>query len=141
MDVALSEEVRAARTAGRPLVTLESSVLAQGLPFPDNLASQHACEAAVRRAGAVPALVAVVRGQLRCGLSDSEVESLAKGEGHPRKVGGRDLAPALAGSRCPAVADRPTARSWREWHGLSSPSLGGGLRDGPVVRRSRPGKP
>ncbi len=96
MDVALSEEVRSARTSGQPLVALESSVLAQGLPFPENLTSQHACEAAVRGAGAVPALVAVVRGQLRCGLSASEVESLAKGEGHPQKVGARDLAPTLA---------------------------------------------
>jgi len=96
MDVALSEEVRTARTLGLPLVALESSVLAQGLPYPENLTSQRACEAAVRGAGAVPAMVAMVRGRLCCGLSPEAVESLAKGEGQPRKVGARDLAPALA---------------------------------------------
>ncbi len=66
MDVVLSEEVLAAHTARGPLVVMESSVLAQGLPFPENLASTRACEAAVRGLGAVPALVAVVAGQVRC---------------------------------------------------------------------------
>ncbi|MGO9828500.1 MAG: pseudouridine-5'-phosphate glycosidase [Myxococcaceae bacterium] len=95
MDVAFSQEVEAARTAGRPLVVLESSVLAQGLPFPDNLAAQHACESAVRAVGAVPAVVAVVEGQVRCGLSAEEVAALAQGH-RARKVGARDLAPAVA---------------------------------------------
>ncbi len=98
MDVVLSEEVKAARTAGRPVVALESSVLAQGLPFPENLGAQRACEAAVRTAGAVPAVVAVLDGRVRCGLSDGEVESLAQGPGRS-KVGARDLAPAVAAGR------------------------------------------
>lgn len=96
MDVLLSEEVRAARTARLPLVALESSVLAQGLPFPDNLSAVRACEAAIRAVGAVPAMVAVLGGQVRCGLSSAEVEALAKGEWQTRKVGARDLAPAVA---------------------------------------------
>ncbi|MGO8970032.1 MAG: pseudouridine-5'-phosphate glycosidase [Myxococcaceae bacterium] len=96
MDVTLSEEVRAARAEGLPLVVLESSVLAQGLPFPENLAAQRACEAAVRAAGAVPAVVAVLDGRVRCGLSTEEVELLAQGPGRTRKVGARDLAPAVA---------------------------------------------
>jgi len=96
MDVAVSDEVRAALKARRPVVALESSVLAQGLPFPDNLRAQRACEAAVRLAGAVPALVAVVGGRVRCGLSASEVELLANGQLVARKVGARDLAPAVA---------------------------------------------
>ena len=79
-----------------PLVALESSVLAQGLPYPDNLSAVHACEAAIRAVGAVPAMVAVLGGRLRCGLSPAEVERLAKGEWQARKVGARDLAPAVA---------------------------------------------
>ena len=94
MDVVLSDEVHAARTAGLPLVALESSVLAQGLPFPESLDSARACEAAVRAAGAVPAMVAVVDGRVRCGLSAKDVEALAKGGA--RKVAARDLAPAVA---------------------------------------------
>jgi len=96
VDVVLSEEVLAAQTARVALVVMESSVLAQGLPFPENLASHRACEAAVRAAGAVPATVAVVDGELRCGLSSPEVEALARGEWRAKKVGARDLAPAMA---------------------------------------------
>jgi pseudouridylate synthase len=95
VDVLLSEEVSRARAARAPLVVLESSVLAQGLPFPESLAAARACETVVRAAGAVPALVAVLDGRVRCGLSPAEVAALARGEGHPRKVGARDLAPAM----------------------------------------------
>lgn len=79
-----------------PLVVLESSVLAQGLPFPDNLSAVRACEAVVRAVGATPAMVAVLGGRVRCGLSEAEVEGLARGEWQARKVGARDLAPTLA---------------------------------------------
>jgi pseudouridylate synthase len=96
LDVVLSEEVLAARAAHAAVVVLESSVLVQGLPFPENLASARTCEAAVRAAGAVPAMVAVVDGRVRCGLSGEEVRTLAQGEPRPRKVGARDLAPAVA---------------------------------------------
>jgi pseudouridylate synthase len=96
VDVLVSEEVRAAQARRVPVVVMESSVLAQGLPFPENLAAVRACEAAVRAAGAVPAMVAVLAGRVRCGLSAQEVEGLAKGEWRASKVGGRDLAPTVA---------------------------------------------
>jgi pseudouridylate synthase len=96
MDVVLSKEVLTAQAAHVALVVLESSVLAQGLPFPENLAAHAACELAVRGAGAVPAMVAVLEGAVRCGLSRAEVETLAQGEWRARKVGARDLAPAVA---------------------------------------------
>jgi pseudouridine-5'-phosphate glycosidase len=95
MDVVLSEEVEAARAQGSPVVVLESSVLAQGLPFPASLEAARACEEAVRRAGAVPAMVAVIQGRVRCGLSTEEVRVLATGPDPRWKVGSRDLAPAL----------------------------------------------
>ena len=62
MDVRLSEEVEKARSAGEPIVVLESSVIAQGLPHPVNLEAARVCEEAVRQAGAVPAVVAVIDG-------------------------------------------------------------------------------
>jgi pseudouridine-5'-phosphate glycosidase len=95
MDVLLSDEVKAARDTGSPVVVLESSVLAQGLPFPASLEAARACEEAVRRAGALPAVVAVVRGKVRCGLSTDEVRALATGPDPRWKVACRDLAPAL----------------------------------------------
>ncbi len=95
MEVTLSEEVAQARTRSAPIVVLESSVIAQGLPHPVNLEAARACEEAVRRAGAVPAVVAVVDGAVRCGLSTDEVRRLAQGPDRRWKIGVGDLASAV----------------------------------------------
>lgn len=61
----------------RVRVALESTVIAHGLPRPENLASARACEAAVRESGAVPATVAIVGGNVRIGMSGDELSELA----------------------------------------------------------------
>jgi len=93
------EEVQRALDRRAPLVALETSVVAQGLPPPHNLEAARACEEAVRRAGAVPAALAVIDGQVRVGLSGPELERLASGGERVMKIGSRDLAPAIAGLR------------------------------------------
>jgi pseudouridine-5'-phosphate glycosidase len=95
MKLRYSDEVSAARRTLRPLVALESSVLAQGLPYPHNVEAAARCEAAVRGEGAVPATMAVLDGELWAGLDAAQVERLARGEGL-LKVGSRDLAVAVA---------------------------------------------
>lgn len=95
MEVRLSEEVEQAREHGAPIVVLESSVIAQGLPHPVNLEAARACEEAVRRAGAVPAVVAVLDGVVRCGLALEEVRRLAQGPERRWKVGVGELASAV----------------------------------------------
>ncbi|MBI5545546.1 MAG: pseudouridine-5'-phosphate glycosidase [Deltaproteobacteria bacterium] len=97
--VKLSPEVASALAEGRPVVALESSVLAQGLPPPHNLDSWRTCERAVREAGAVPAVTALVAGEIRAGLTSEEVDRLVAPETKTRKVGVRDLAPAMASGR------------------------------------------
>ena len=89
----LSEEVKAAVAAGRPVVALESTLVAHGLPWPDNLEVGRQAEAVVREAGAVPATVAVLRGVLTVGLDGAALERLARGGF--RKAGQADLAPAI----------------------------------------------
>ena len=84
-------EVRAALAEGRPVVALESTLIAHGLPYPRNLETARAAEAAVRRAGAVPATIGVTGGQLRIGLTLTEIERFA-GTGTIVKVSRRDLA-------------------------------------------------
>jgi len=74
-----SAEVSRARRMLRPLVALESSVLAQGLPYPHNVEAARRCEAAVREEGAVPATVAVIDGELWVGLDAEKIERLATG--------------------------------------------------------------
>jgi pseudouridine-5'-phosphate glycosidase len=95
VKLTFSSEVAAARRTLKPLVALETSVLAQGLPYPHNLEAARRCEAAVRDAGAVPAAIAVIDGQLCVGLDDAQTQRLATGKGL-LKVGSRDLAVAVA---------------------------------------------
>lgn len=91
----LSGEVRAARRSGRAIVALESSVLAQGLPIPANREAERRMRSAVERAGAVPAVTAVVRGRLVAGLEAEELERFLLRDG-VRKVSARDLPVAMA---------------------------------------------
>jgi len=90
----ISDEVREALAAGRPVVALESTIIAHGLPWPENLEVGRAIEAAVREAGAVPATVAVVGGRLTVGLDGATIERVARG-GFV-KAGQAYLAPAIA---------------------------------------------
>ncbi|GLC24356.1 pseudouridine-5'-phosphate glycosidase [Roseisolibacter agri] len=90
----LTAAIRAARDAGRPIVALESSVLAQGLPIPANRDAADRMTGAVERAGAVPAVTAVVHGVPTLGLEPAELERFLAREG-VRKVSARDLAPAM----------------------------------------------
>ena len=88
--VVLSPEVADALEVGRPVVALESTIISHGFPYPANLESARASEAAVREEGAVPATIAVIDGVLRAGLSDAEVEMLAATPSIP-KASRRDL--------------------------------------------------
>jgi pseudouridine-5'-phosphate glycosidase len=67
-----------AMAQGRSVVALESTVIAQGLPWPENLDTARAAEAAVREAGAAPATIAVLGGVARIGLTDPELVELAR---------------------------------------------------------------
>ena len=88
-------EVAAALAAGAPVVALESSVLAQGLPIPSNRAAAEGMSRAVERAGAMAAITAVVRGQAALGLAPEELERFLARDG-VRKVSSRDLGVAMA---------------------------------------------
>ncbi|EFL41949.1 indigoidine synthesis protein,-like protein [Streptomyces griseoflavus Tu4000] len=91
----VSEEVREALAANRPVVALESTIIAHGLPRPRNLEVALELEAAVRREGAVPATIAVLDGRPRVGLDEKQLERIASGDGI-RKLGHRDLPLAVA---------------------------------------------
>jgi pseudouridine-5'-phosphate glycosidase len=92
----MSDEVRDAIAAHQPVVALESSLIAQGLPAPDNLATALAAEAEVRARGAVPATTAIVDGRVVVGADHSLLERLADPVTRPAKAASRDLGPLLA---------------------------------------------
>ncbi|MFD5031147.1 pseudouridine-5'-phosphate glycosidase [Streptomyces sp. NPDC058405] len=104
----LSPEVREALAARRPVVALESTIIAHGLPRPRNLAVAEELEALVRSGGAVPATVAVLDGRPHVGLSKDQLERVAEDDS-VRKLGHRDLAPALAAGASGATTVSATA--------------------------------
>ncbi|HEX6251637.1 MAG TPA: pseudouridine-5'-phosphate glycosidase [Gemmatimonadaceae bacterium] len=91
----MSSRVARALRSGRPVVALESSVLAQGLPRPANAEAADRMLQAVTAAGAVPAITAVVRGTPAAGLDVPDLRRFLSLDGIP-KVSARDLATAVA---------------------------------------------
>ncbi|MFP3990564.1 pseudouridine-5'-phosphate glycosidase [Streptomyces sp. E11-3] len=104
----VSDEVRDAVEQRRPVVALESTIIAHGLPRPRNLQVALELEDLVRAEGAVPATIAVLDGQARAGLDKRQLERIA-GEDGLRKLGHRDLALALATGASGATTVSATA--------------------------------
>jgi pseudouridylate synthase len=78
--VRVSDEVGEALASGRAVVALESTIIAHGLPQPDNLRVAREIEDAVRSAGAVPATIAVLDGEVRVGLDAEALKRIGAGE-------------------------------------------------------------
>lgn len=97
-----SDEVAAARAAGRPLVALESTIISHGMPYPQNVQTAREVEAIIRAAGAVPATIAVLGGKIRIGLSDAELELLGQSP-EALKLSRRDLPFALSQNKIGAT--------------------------------------
>ncbi|MCM2390835.1 pseudouridine-5'-phosphate glycosidase [Streptomyces albipurpureus] len=104
----VTEEVREALAANRPVVALESTIIAHGLPRPRNLAVAAELEGLVRSGGAIPATIAVIDGRIRIGLDKLQLERVAEDDS-VRKLGQRDLAPALATGASGATTVSATA--------------------------------
>lgn len=77
----LHPEIAEALQTRKPVVALESTVITHGLPRPTNLELARTLEATVRQAGAIPATIAVVKGQVVVGLEPEELEALSRDEG------------------------------------------------------------
>ncbi len=86
-----SDEVAAALRAGRPVVALESTIIAHGMPYPQNVATAREVEDIVRGNGAVPATIAILGGGARVGLTGAELEFVGREGATIRKVSTRDL--------------------------------------------------
>ncbi len=106
--LAVGEEVQAALDGGRAVVALESTIVAHGLPWPENLEIGRALESEVRAQGAVPATIAVSGGRVCVGLDPALLERMARGGF--TKAGVADLAPL-----CAAGGDGATTVSATTW--------------------------
>ncbi len=89
-------EVQEALKQEQPVVALESTIISHGMPYPQNMETARRVEQKVRDNGAVPATIAILKGRMKAGLSDSELEHLAKA-GDIKKVSRRDIPYIMSG--------------------------------------------
>src|SRR5215211_9096687 len=91
----IAPDIDAALREPRPVVALESTVIAHGLPRPQNLQTAQRLQEVVREGGAVPATIAIIGGKLTVGVSDEEIRLLAE-KPDIRKISTRDIPLAVA---------------------------------------------
>ncbi|HBN09742.1 MAG TPA: pseudouridine-5-phosphate glycosidase [Cyanobacteria bacterium UBA8530] len=101
--IEFSEEVRAALADNKPVIALESSIIAQGMPYPTNLETALGMEELARELGVTPATTAVLKGKIKIGLSRAEIEFLAEARKNNdekvMKLSRKDLSSAIAMGR------------------------------------------
>ncbi len=91
----ISPEVLSALRHHLPVVSLESTIISHGMPYPHNKNCALELEAIIRKGGAIPATIALMHGRIKIGLSEEEIEELAQSK-NARKVSRRDIPFALA---------------------------------------------
>ena len=95
MKLNFNEETADALHDKKPIVALESTVIAHGLPFPENLETAFNLEKIIRENGAIPATIALFDGEFCIGLSEYQIKFLAADK-NIRKISRRDLSIAAA---------------------------------------------
>ena len=88
----ISSEVQEALRAGKPVVALESTIISHGMPYPQNVETALNVERIIRENGAVPATIAIIKGRLKAGLTQDEIEYLGRKGYDVVKASRRDLA-------------------------------------------------
>jgi pseudouridine-5'-phosphate glycosidase len=91
----IKAEVREALKKNLPVVALESTIISHGMPYPDNVVMAKKVEQIIREQGAVPATIAIMNGKIKIGLTDEDLETLAKSK-DAVKVSRRDMASVIA---------------------------------------------
>ncbi|MFZ1321832.1 MAG: pseudouridine-5'-phosphate glycosidase [Ignavibacteria bacterium] len=82
----LSEEVKTALEENKPIVALESTIISHGMPYPQNHETALEVENTVRDNGAVPATIAIIKGKIKAGLSEEDLEILANGNSTGQEI-------------------------------------------------------
>ncbi|TNJ41578.1 pseudouridine-5'-phosphate glycosidase [Phaeobacter sp. B1627] len=95
IDILYSAEVASARSQGKPVVALESTIITHGMPYPQNVEVAAQVEDDIRAAGATPATMAVIGGKLHVGLEADTLQDLGKAEG-VAKLSRADFAACIA---------------------------------------------
>ncbi|MFW5794186.1 MAG: pseudouridine-5'-phosphate glycosidase [Bacillota bacterium] len=91
----IKAEVKQALESNKPVVALESTIISHGIPYPENIKMAKKVEAIIKDEGAIPATIAIMNGKIKIGLSENDLETLAKSD-KVKKVSRRDLASVIA---------------------------------------------
>ena len=102
LPIEFSAEVTNALVSGQPIVALESTIITHGMPYPQNLETARVIENEIRSAGVTPATIAIMDGAIRIGLSNGDLEGLAKSK-DVMKLSRADLSYAVATGRTGAT--------------------------------------
>ncbi len=108
-SIKISDEVSAALKERKAVVALESTIIAHGMPYPQNVETAKEVELLIRKEDAVPATIAVLNGIIHVGLDQAELETLGRKE-NVWKVSIRDLAYVVAGKLDGATTVAATMR-------------------------------
>jgi len=100
--LSIHEEVAEALSSKRPVVALESTIIAHGMPYPQNVETALQVEKVIRENGAIPATIACINGKIQVGLSSSQLEELATSK-NVLKLSRRDLPIAISQKRIGAT--------------------------------------
>lgn len=99
----VKEEVKKAIQENKPVVALESTIISHGMPYPQNLETALKVEKIIRDMGAIPATIALMNGEIKVGLTEDEIDELAKGGKDVIKTSRRDIPFVLASKKIGAT--------------------------------------
>jgi pseudouridine-5'-phosphate glycosidase len=91
----IKDEVKQALKKKKAVVALESTIISHGMPYPENVEMAKKVESLIRENGAIPATIAIMNGKIKIGLTDEDLEILAKAD-HVEKVSRRDMASVIS---------------------------------------------
>ena len=106
----ITPEITRALANGKPVVALESTIIAHGMPFPQNFEMAEEVETIIRDAGAIPATIAIMNGSLKIGLSTDELRKFAVDGPSVTKVSVRDMPHVVASNIIGATTVASTSR-------------------------------
>lgn len=96
MKLTVKEEVKEALKRGQPVLALESTIISHGMPYPQNYQTALNVEEIVRKKGVIPATIAIIKGEIKIGLTAEEIDFLAKTGRNVTKVSRRDISYVVA---------------------------------------------
>lgn len=89
--LSISKEVEIALKENKPIVALESTIISHGMPYPENVKTALECQKIIRENGCTPATIAIIKGELKIGLTDEEIDYLGKEATKVNKTSTRDI--------------------------------------------------